>query len=470
MTTASLTGELAEYAASTSAERIPEHVQDRAKQIILDEMASAHFGRIRPAGALAEHYVAALAGPPESRVLGSALRVSAPLAALANGTAGHADEIDGAHVIGGHPGATLVHAAVAMAERQHASGAELINAVVLGYDAGVRLIEACGGLFGVKERHHLNSDFLHAIAASVACGRLMRLSPERYCHAMALATFQANGLCALFQERRHISKAFCNGQYASAGVSAALMAAMGFEGCDDVLGGPHGVLDAWGVDTGAEVLTRDLGQEFAVLGANTKFMRAGYPIHAAVEAATSLLSRHGIDAATITAVEVGLPARALRVVDNRSMHNICVQDMLTVALLRGALRLHEEYFPAILGDPGFASMRERIKAVVDPVLDAQAPNGRGAAVTITTTDGRTVTERLDHPRGHSARGGVTWTDLSTKWHDAAEGHNVDSWTALARALDDLEDVTTLSEAFATSEQRVDPGRVQSSSGLSVRAL
>lgn len=77
-----LTLELAEYAASTRSELIPGHVQDRAKQIILDEMASAHFGQTRPAGILAERYVADLAGPPESRVLGSTLRVSAPLAEI----------------------------------------------------------------------------------------------------------------------------------------------------------------------------------------------------------------------------------------------------------------------------------------------------------------------------------------------------------------------------------------------------
>ncbi|MFJ9714138.1 MmgE/PrpD family protein [Streptomyces sp. NPDC101234] len=143
------------------------------------------------------------------------------------------------------PGATLVHAVMAMAERQGSTGATALNAVALGYDVGIRLVEACGGLFEVKERHHLNSDFLHAIATSVACGRPMGLDPGQYGHAMALATFQANSLCALFHEQRHISKAFCNGQYAMAGVSAAPMACTGFEGCDDVLGDPHGVFDAW---------------------------------------------------------------------------------------------------------------------------------------------------------------------------------------------------------------------------------
>jgi 2-methylcitrate dehydratase PrpD len=447
--TQSLTLTLAEYAASTSLERIPEQVRERAKQVILDEMGSAHFGRQQSAGALAAQYVAGMAGPAECQVLGSSLRASAPLAALANGTAGHADEIDGAHVVGGHPGATLVHAAVATAERQNATGGELINAVVLGYDVGVRLIEACGGLFGVKERHHLNSDFLHAIAAAVASSRLLGLAPERYCHAMALATFQANGLCALFQERRHISKAFCNGQYAMAGVSAALMAATGFEGCDDILGDPHGLFDAWGVDDAPQIVTRDLGKAFAVMGANFKFVRAGYPIHAPVEAAMSLIERHNIATESISTVEVGMPAHALRVVDDRRMHNICVQDMLAVAILRGGLQLDEQYFPSVLADPAFASMRARIAPVVNPLLEAEAPDGRGAVVTIRTEEGETVSERVDHPRGHSARGGMTWDDLSAKWHEAEPRQDTDSWLAGARKLEDLENVVQLTRLFAT---------------------
>jgi len=438
---------LARYAASTTLEQIPEEVRERAKQVILDEMASAHFGREQPAGTLAARYVAGMAGPPEARVLGTDLRVSAPLAALANGTAGHADEIDGAHVVGGHPGATLVHAALAMAERQSATGGEFLNAVVLGYDVGVRLIEACGGLFGVKERHHLNSDFLHAIAASVASSRLMGLAPERYCHAMALATFQANGLCALFQEKRHISKAFCNGQYAMAGVSAALMAATGFEGCDDVLGDPHGLFDAWGTDGAGEAVTRGLGRDFAVMGANFKFVRAGYPIHAPVEAAMSLVARHAIDTGTISAVEVGMPARALRVVDDRRMRNICVQDMLSAALLLGGLPLSESPFPAVLDDTAFAPLRARVRVVVNPLLEARAPNGRGAVVTITTRDGRKVSEQVDHPRGHSARGGVSWDELAVKWRDAAPEQDVDSWIVASRKLGDLEHVGRLSNLF-----------------------
>ena len=315
----------------------------------MDELACAAFGQSRTAGQLAARYASATGGSGPCRILGTGVRTSPPYAAMANGTAGHANEVDGAHVVGGHPGATIVHAATAIAEQRRTTGAELLNAVILGYDVGNRLIRACGGVFGVKSRLHLHADFLHAIGAAVAASRLLGLAPEAHCHAMALATFQANGLCALFQERRHISKSFCNGQYASAGVSAAMMAATGLEGCEDVLGGTDGLLAAWGLDGGDRVLTDALGREFAVMGANFKFINAGYPIHAAVEAAMGLVTDHSIEAAEIDSVEVGMPTNAMRVVDNRKMHNICLQDMLSAALVQRGLSLRHSPFPAILG-------------------------------------------------------------------------------------------------------------------------
>ena len=138
------------------------------------------------------------------------------------------------------------------------------------------------------------------------------------------------------------------------------MAAVGMEGSDDILGAPHGLLEAWAVENGREIVTHGLGEEYAVMGANFKFVNAGYPIHAAVEAASEVMRTHRIDAATIAAVHVGMPANALRVVDNRAMHNICVQDMLAAALVRGGLSLGESPFPAVLDHPDFPAMRGRI--------------------------------------------------------------------------------------------------------------
>jgi 2-methylcitrate dehydratase PrpD len=443
-----LTRILADYATTTSSQAIPAGVKERAKQVIFDEMACACFGQRSAAGDLSARYAATIGGTPEAGIIGTDQRAPAPYAALVNGTAGHGEEVDGTHVVGGHPGATIVPAAIAMAERQRATGSELINAVVLGYDIGARMVSACGGAFALKQRHHVHADSLYGLGAAVAGGRLLGLDAARHCHAMALTTFQANGLTALFGERRHISKSFSHGQYAFAGVSAALMAGAGLEGVDDILGGSHGLLDAWGIENARKLVTQGLAEEFAIMDANFKFMNAGYPIHAALEAAAALIRMHDIGAATIAAVHVGMPAHALRVVDNRDMPSICVQDVLAATLVRGSLGLRESPFPAILDDPEFSAMRARITVGIDPGLERDLPNGRGARVAITTTNGSVFAQRVDWPRGHARRGGTTWEELSAKWHDALPNRDVDRPLQLARRLEDLDDARALTDAFA----------------------
>lgn len=442
-----LTLTLARYAASTSCQNLPSNVKKRAKQVIFDEIACAFLGRRSLAGDLTARYAAQAGGTPEARILASGLRVSAANAALANGAAGHGEEVDGAHVVGGHPGASIVHAAVAMAERQRASGADLLNAVVLGYDVGVRIVEACGGLFSVKNRFGLNSDFLYALGCAAASSRLLGLDAERYCHAMALTSSSTNSLGAFYAEKRHISKSLCNGQFASAGITGALMAAAGLEGHEDIVAASYGVLHAWGAEGQQEAVVRDLGGTYAIMGANFKFFNAGYPIHAPVEAALTLVAEHGIEVEAIDSVHVGLPTASMKVVDSRAMHNICLQDMLSAALVRNGLKLRESPFPEILDDPAYIRLRSRVMLRGDPDLDRDQPNGRGAIVTIITNKGASVTMRVDHPRGHSQRGGATWQELAAKWHEGLPECDVDRLIELADGLENLDDIAVLLDAF-----------------------
>jgi len=446
-----LTFTVSRYAASTACTDIPAEVRERAKQVIFDEIAGAYFSRRSLAGDLAARYAALAGGTPEARILATGQRVSAPNAALANGAAGHGEEVDGAHVVGGHPAASIVHAAVAMAERQRATGADLLNAVVLGYDVGIRVVEACGGLFSVKNRFGLNSDFMYALGCSAAASRLLGLDALRHCHAMALSSFSANSLSAFYAEKRHISKSLCNGQHASAGVTGALMAAMGLEGHEDILGAPYGVLHAWGSKNDLDKLTRGLGQRYAIMGANFKFINAGYPIHAPVEAALSLVARHGIRIGAIESIYVGMPTNTMRVVDGRDMHNICLQDMLSAALVQGGLRLRESPFPAVLTDPAFVRLRPRVTLHGDADLDRDQPSGRGAIVRFTMADGSTVSHRVDHPRGHSLRGGVTWDELAVKWREGLPECDVDHMLAMTRGLEEVEDVSQLVAAFTVRD-------------------
>jgi len=441
--TNSATATLARYAVSTSCDALPEVVRDRTRQVILDEVASAFFCRRTLAGDLGARYGAQLGGPPQARIYATGQRVSVQAAAFANGAAGHGDEIDGAHVVGGHPGASIVHAAVAMAERQRATGADLVNAVALGYDVGIRIITACGGFFSMRNRFGLHSDFLNAYGCSAAAGRLMGLDAARHAHAMAMTSFAANAHCAVFAEKRHSSKSLSNGHYAAAGIHGALMAAIGMEGHEDILGGPHGTLHAFGLEGGREAVVRGLGEGYAILGANFKFINSEYPIHTSVEAALALAGQHGIDAADIEAVRVGMPANSVKLLGSLGSHSLGVEDMVAAALVRKGLSLRESPFPQVTADPRFTRLRPRVTLHVDADLDRDQPNGRGAVVTLQRAGGDSVSLRIDHPKGHSLRGGATWQELSAKWREALPECDVDELVSRARRLDELDGVGEL---------------------------
>jgi 2-methylcitrate dehydratase PrpD len=323
----------------------------------------------------------------------------------------------------------------------------LVDAVILGYDIGVRVVRACGGKFRVRDTHNLTSDMFYAYGVAAGSAFLLGLGPDRICHAFALTSFQSVGLNALYSESRHISKSFCNGQFAFAGLSAALMAQTGLEGNEDIFGAKQGLLDAWGVDCSREAITAGLGERFEIMQSNFKFFNAGYPVHTPIEATMTLVAEHGLTAEQIARLRIGMPDNARRVVDNRATHNICVQDMVAASIVLGGIRLLDQPFPEVLSNADFRRLRTLIDVVTDPGIDAENPDGRGAYVTLETVDGKTWTRKVDSPRGHSTRGGASWSDLEGKWSNSLPGCDVGRAFLAARALDETDDIRCFAHAF-----------------------
>jgi 2-methylcitrate dehydratase PrpD len=166
-----------------------------------------------------------------------------------------------------------------------------------------------------------------------------------------------------------------------------------------------------------------------------------------VESALAAVAQGPVPVEAIQSVHIGMPEKAMRVVDNREMHNICVQDMVCAALVRGALDLRELPFPGILSDPAYVRLRGVTQVGVDPGLNRDQPEGRGANVTVTTITGQHHAHRVDAPRGHSSRGGASWQDLHDKWRAGLPGCPVDAMTGLTQRLEHLEDTRVLADAF-----------------------
>ena len=89
---------LAGYAVGTTYDALPQHVAERAKMLIYDQLICGFVGGDLPAGKVMARFVDAYRGVGEAAVFGlPGCRAPAALAALANGTCGHADELDSVH-------------------------------------------------------------------------------------------------------------------------------------------------------------------------------------------------------------------------------------------------------------------------------------------------------------------------------------------------------------------------------------
>ena len=409
--------ELARYAVETTYRSLPDQVAERAKMIIFDQLACGFVGGDLPAGRIIARYADAHRGVGEAAVFGLAgCRAPAPLAALANGTCGHADEFDSVHstadfLATGHPAPVIVPAATAVAERQSSTGAELVNAVVLGYDIGARTISAVGGLKPMEREYGLYAGSFYSVGAAFSAARLLGLDQRRTLYAAALAVNQGMNGFSFYVENRHMSKAmFTSGQAAGAGVSGAVLASLGFEATEDTFEGRGGILPTWGIAGREGELVRDLGGEFTIMGANFKFYSAGYPIHSAVEAALLLKERHGIQLRDVVRIQARLPEYPASVVNDRGMPSISLQHMVGAALVAGRLGFDEAHSAALLSDAEVLRLKSVVELTGDPNFEVSQP--RGAVVTIHLADGTVVEQRVEHPKGHRFREPQPgWTDL-----------------------------------------------------------
>jgi 2-methylcitrate dehydratase PrpD len=334
-----------------------------------------------------------------------------------------------------------------VAEAVSGTGADLINAVALGYDVGTRLVNAVGGAYSLRYRHHVHSDHLHAYGVAAAAARLMRLSADGQRHALALTAGQAGGLAVIFAERRHMSKSLSNGLAAQAGVMSAELAAAGFEGHDAILDAQHGPLD-WSEDVPVD-FAADLGSEFAVMGANFKFFSAGYPIHAPVEGALTILREAGLTVDDVGAVTVGMNSGGIDTVRNRKMHSIDVAHMTAVAMVHDGLDFDVAHSDAAHSNPTVEALKARVEILADPELDRIQPHGRGARVTVVTNAGARHERLVEFPMGHCLRGDVDWEALDRKWRALLTSRmgtrRFEQYLGACRRLEHLEDLSALTE-------------------------
>lgn len=263
-----------------SLDDVPEPARTCARQMILDWFGCALAGSREPLAGILRDELATDAGA--ATVVGTDRRAPVPHAALVNGATGHALDYDDTNTVGGfHPSAPVLPAALAIAEVDGRSGADLLTAFIVGVEVGSRYGAAMGREHYDKGWHTTSS--IGVLAATAAVAWLLELDHEQFGYAMGLAASQAAGVRANFAT---MTKPFHAGYAAERGLLSARLAARGFVANPAAFEGDAGLVHAAG--TGEVHESADPG--WVVTRTLFKYHAACHGTHAAIESARQLLA------------------------------------------------------------------------------------------------------------------------------------------------------------------------------------
>jgi len=443
------TAEITGYAARFRFDDLPRAAIEEAKTIVLDTLGALLLGSLPQyqASWLTGELARKMGGIPESTVIGRDFKASCEGAVLANGTMGYAADIEGGSAARQHVPAVLVPTALAMGEREETDGRTFLAALALGYEICCRISEACRTPHSYPHSFHPSATFGYFGAAATA-GHILKLSQPQFAAALGLAGSNAGGLMTWVTDPTEHSRPFVIGMAARGGVTAALLAQMGFGGPPAILDpGKYTIYDAYSGEMHLERLTERLGEDFWI--ANTGGFKR-HPccgdIHTGLDALLGILAKHAVAAGEIEQIVHRVKADRAPVIDNHPLKSHCAQYILAVAAVNHKI-VPDDILQDRRDDPRVRMMYERVMLVGDREMD-RWPAPAPAVVEVVLKDGRRVSQRVDWAKGRRENP-MTRSELEQKFFDLAT-------TRLSRAradrlmdlVDDLEkvpDVRTIGE-------------------------
>ena len=310
-----LTEQLSDFLYEVRYDSLPSKAVDNAKLYLEDLLGVAAAGSVQPQGGIWRSYFAAGDGQQEATAWNSGLeRLSCEHAAALNAACAHVMDMDDVHNASiTHLGAVTIPAALAVGQKLHRSGREVLAAIAAGYEIGARVGEAINP--GSYHYWH-TTGVVGALCSAVAAGKLMGLDRKKLLHAIGSAGTQAAGLWQ-FLEDGAMSKTLHTANGTLCGLRSARLAALGFTAAEDILAGDRGLLGAMTPDNHPEALTRALSWENCALLTNSlKPYACCRHTHAADYCAQLLRGEHRLEPEHITRIVDHTYQVAVNTVDN----------------------------------------------------------------------------------------------------------------------------------------------------------
>jgi 2-methylcitrate dehydratase PrpD len=412
--------QLGAFCAATRFDDLPPALVARTRQHVLDTLGATLAGSaaFEPRQTLA--MLTAEPAQGTSPVWGTATALNARDAAFANGAAAHALELDDT---GGcdHSGAVVLPAALAALalSKRAITGRELLTAVVLGYDVGRRVLEACGGYSPHNGAGWHSTATCGTFGAAAAAAHLLDLDAAQTTAALGHAASFSGGLWAFIHDASQ-TKRLHAGRAAEGGLTAALLAARGISGPTQVFE------DVWGGFFNAfapqskqpEALLAELGQVWKLMRCSIKPHASCRSNHSTIDAVLHLLAANPGLAQQVRHVDVRLSAFVMGMCGGRDLASLASAQMslpyaVAIAWVFGDAGL-ERYLAPVRGDARLSAAMSLVRLQVDPAMAALDE----PVVTITSEDGRVVSHTVPVALGAPANP-LSAAALRVKFHALA---------------------------------------------------
>jgi len=465
-----VTDAVIDFVSRTRWSDVPAEASAIARRCVIDGLGVMLAGSTQQASTILREYVRRIDASRDATAFGpESFRTGAASAALLNGTSGHALDWDDTQLATSadrvfglltHPTMPPLCAALAVGERQRASGTAFLEAFLAGFEVECKIAEAIHPNHYKKGFH--SSGTIGTFGAAVAAAKLLGLDREKLAHTLAIAASSAAGIRVNFGS---MTKPLHVGRASQNGVVAAELAARGYTGGARALDPPWGFLEVFSHGGGfdADRLVGRLGNPHAIVwpGVSIKPYPCGVLGHPMMDAMRRLVTTHDVRPEQITAIRVRAGSNVLNplryaIAANELEAKFCPAFMVGAIALRRKAGIHEFNDAFVQSAPVQAIMR-KVERVLDPEIEAKGWERIRSTVEVDLTDGRTLVEHADE----RYRGGpdlpFTRDELYEKFSDGASlvlpASALDETFTMVESLEHLPDIGRLVRVLCTRPLR-----------------
>ncbi|ALM83603.1 MmgE/PrpD family protein [Bordetella sp. N] len=436
----------------------PPETIDKAKKVIVDTFAVILAGADSEVEEPLMRYLDMTPAAGKAPILGTDRRTTAEMAALINGTFGHALDFDDVlSMMPAHPSAIIVAALLADLPDHPLTGREFIEAYVIGIEVGARIAQ--GITVGHYSRGYHGTGTLATFSGVAAMAKSRGLDEDQTRTAFGIAASMASGLRRNFGT---MTKPLHTGLAARNALQAVRLALCGFTAAPDILEAKAGFYAAYGVEASdPEVAIAALDGPGILVdpGIALKKFACCYAAHRGMDGVLALREKHGFTVEDVVKLECRMPPGGMLVLTYpQPVTGLEGKFSLQYALAAGLVDGHytvSTFTDAAVQRPEIQEALKKISAYEDescrdddPLFDTRSSGGRGFVdVEVTLRNGTRDTIRIHKAPGHPSRE-LTWTDIEAKFDDCADHASIEPATARQafknlRELESTEDLAAL---------------------------